>query len=68
VPGILQRDGVVRVFPIKGRGRATIEQLVIEHTLPGSLYYTDDWQAYAGLAVRGEHVGRQERERTPQRT
>lgn len=56
VLGILQRDGVVRVFPIKGRGRATIEQLVIEHTLPGSLYYTDDWQAYAGLAVRGEHV------------
>ena len=23
---------------------------------PGSLYYTDDWQAYASLAVRGEHV------------
>lgn len=56
VLGILQRDGVVRVFPIKGRGRAVIEQLVVEHTLPGSLYYTDNWQAYAGLAVRGEHV------------
>jgi transposase len=39
-----------------GAGRATIEQLVIEHTLPGSLYYTDDWQAYAGLAVCGEQI------------
>jgi transposase len=56
VLGILQRDGVVRVFPIQGRGRGTIERLVVEHTRPGSLYYTDDWQAYAGLSVRGSHV------------
>jgi transposase len=56
VLGILQRNGVVRVFPIKGRGRRIIEELVMEHTRPGSLYYTDDWQAYAGLSVRGEHV------------
>lgn len=56
VLGILQCDGVVRAFPVKGRGRPTIEGLVVEHTRLGSLYYTDDWQAYAGLAVRGEHV------------
>jgi transposase len=23
---------------------------------PGSLYYTDDWHAYASLAVRGDHI------------
>lgn len=56
VLGILQRNGVVRVFPIKGRDRVTIEGLIVEHTRPGSLYYTDAWHAYAGLAVRGEHV------------
>lgn len=56
VLGIIQRDGVMRAFPVKGRGRATIEALVVEHTRPASLYYTDDWQAYAGLAVRDEHV------------
>lgn len=56
VLGILQRDGLVRVFPIKGRDRATIESLVVKHTKPGSLYYTDDWHAYASLSVRGSHV------------
>lgn len=56
VLGILKRNGLVRVFPVKGRGRAELISLIITHTLPGSLYYTDDWQAYASLAVRGEHV------------
>lgn len=51
VLGILQRNGVVRVFPVKGRGRAELERSIVTHTLPGSLYYTDDWQAYASLAV-----------------
>ena len=56
VLGILKRNGVVRVFPVKGRGRAELERLIVASTLPGSLYYTDDWQAYASLAVRGKHV------------
>lgn len=56
VLGILQRNGVVRVFPVKGRGRAELERLIVTHTLPGSLYYTDDWQAYASLSVRGAHI------------
>lgn len=56
VLGILQRDGVVRVFPVKGRGRVELERLIVTHTLPGSLYYTDDWQAYASLSVRGSHI------------
>jgi transposase len=56
VLGILQRNGVVRVFPVKGRGRAELERLIVTHTLPGSLYYTDDWQAYASPSVRGQHI------------
>lgn len=30
--------------------------LIREHTTPGSLYYTDDRQTHASLAVRGGHV------------
>jgi transposase len=26
------------------------------YTMPGSMYYTDDWHAYASLAIRGNHV------------
>ncbi|MDI6641033.1 MAG: transposase, partial [Elusimicrobiota bacterium] len=33
-----------------------IQKLIQHHTKPGSLYYTDDWYAYATLALRGEHV------------
>jgi transposase len=29
---------------------------VKEHTKPGSLYYTDDWKAYASLKLVGDHV------------
>lgn len=57
--GIYKRNGCVRVFPVAGRGREELLPLIVEHTTPGSLYYTyytDDWHAYASLAVRGEHV------------
>jgi transposase len=54
--GILKRNGRVRVFAVQGRGRDELLPLIQEHTTPGSLYYTDDWQAYASLAVRGGHV------------
>lgn len=49
-------SAVVRVFPITGRSRKIIEGLVTQHTRPGSLYYTDNWHAYASLSVRGNHV------------
>lgn len=54
--GILQRDGIVRVFPVSKRRRRTIPPLIRHHTKPGSLYYTDDWHAYGSVAVRGNHV------------
>lgn len=56
VLGILQRDGIVKVSPIQGRGAKKIVPLVIKHTKPGSLYYTDDWHAYGSLSIRGGHV------------
>jgi len=54
--GILQRNGMVRVFPVQGRSGAEVIRLVSTHTKPGSLYYTDDWHAYGSLAVRGDHI------------
>jgi transposase len=56
VLGILQRNGIVRVFPIKGREASRIIPLIRQATTPGALYYTDNYQAYASLAVRGNHI------------
>lgn len=56
VLGILQRNGKVKVIPVKGRSADKIIPAVIKNTKPGSLYYTDDWHAYASLSVRGNHV------------
>jgi len=54
--GILKRNGLVRVFPVPARNCREIVGRVVAETKPGSLYYTDDWQAYASLAIRGEHI------------
>jgi transposase len=56
VLGILQRNGRVKVFPVPKRRRRVVLPLVRRHTRPGSLYFTDDWSAYASLAVRGNHI------------
>lgn len=54
--GILKRNGQVRIFPIPHRNREDVMHLVRTKTRPGSLYFTDDWQAYASLRIRGDHV------------
>jgi transposase len=56
VVGILKRNGYVRVRAIDTHSERATVNLVCTHTRPGSLYYTDDWRAYASLALRGEHV------------
>jgi len=56
VLGILQRNGLVRVFPVKSRNTRRLLALVRNTTKAGSLYYTDDWHAYGSLSVRGNHV------------
>ena len=54
--GIVQRNGTVKAYPISQRRKGEILALIREHTLPGSLYYTDDWKAYGSLRLRGDHV------------
>lgn len=54
--GIVQRNGHVQAFPVCGRGAEELISLVCTHTTPGSLYYTDDWQAYASLRIQGDHI------------
>ncbi len=54
--GIVQRNGKVQAFPVTGPGSEELINLICAHTTPGSLYYTDDWQAYASLRIQGEHI------------
>jgi len=56
VMGIVQRNGQVKGFPIPARKAAEVINPVCAHTTPGSLYNTDDWQAYASLWVQGDHI------------
>jgi transposase len=54
--GMLKRNGVVRVFAVPNRQKATLLPLIVQHTSPGSLFYTDEYSAYASLKVQGEHI------------
>jgi transposase len=54
--GILKRNGTVKVTSVSQRNHANILGKVVAHTTPGSLYYTDEWQAYTSLAMRGKHI------------
>lgn len=54
--GIYKRNGIVRVTVVPNRKHETLHQLIREQTTPGSLFFTDDYHAYAGLALRGNHV------------
>lgn len=54
--GIYQRNGKALTFPISSRAGDTLIPLIGRNTKPGSLYYTDDWFAYAHLSIRGNHV------------
>ena len=54
--GIYKRNGEVVTFPVSSRSRNDILPLITQHTPAGSLYYTDDWHAYATLYLRGVHV------------
>lgn len=54
--GIYKRNGKVRTFPVESRRASVLLPLIEEHTAQGSLYFTDDWQAYASLSQTGTHV------------
>jgi transposase len=54
--GIYQRNGMVLTFPIPTRGKRDLIPLMVTHTTPGSLFYTDNWHAYTFLNIHGDHV------------
>ncbi|GAB4292246.1 MAG: IS1595 family transposase [Thiohalomonadaceae bacterium] len=54
--GIVKRNGQVKALPIASHSRAEVMRHIKAHTREGALYYTDEWQAYATLKMRGEHV------------
>lgn len=54
--GMYKRNGLVVTFPVSSRSRKELLPLISSHTKTGSLYYTDDWHAYASLSVKGNHV------------
>jgi transposase len=54
--GIIKRNGAVKAVPIAVHSRNAVLREIQAHTREGSLYYTDEWQAYATLKLRGEHV------------
>ena len=53
--GIYKRNGQVITFPVPDRKHDTLMELIKKHTRKGSLYYTDDYTAYASLNMRGKH-------------
>ena len=53
--GIYKRNGQVMTFPVPDRKYDTLMELIKKHTRKGSLYYTDDYTAYASLEMRGKH-------------
>lgn len=43
-------------MPIAAHSRSEVMRHIQAHTREGAFFYTDEWQAYATLKVRGEHV------------
>lgn len=54
--GMYERNGKVLTFPVPSRAKDELKPRIIEHTKPGGIYYTDDYDAYSFLDVRGERV------------
>ncbi|MDO5611410.1 MAG: IS1595 family transposase [Pseudomonadota bacterium] len=54
--GLVKRNGRVKAMPVPAHNRASVMREIAAHTREGALYYTDEWQAYATLRLRGEHV------------
>lgn len=50
--GIYKRNGHVMTFPVPDRKYDTLMKLIKKHARKGSLYYTDDYTAYASLELR----------------
>ena len=51
-----QTQWPVKAMPIAAHNQLEATREIQADTREGSLYYTDEWQAYATLRTRGEHV------------
>jgi len=54
--GIYHRNGRVIVFPVSNRRQETLLPIIDKHTKHGSVYYTDDYEGYVSLVMRGKHI------------
>jgi len=54
--GLIQREGTVKAVPIARHRRSEVISRIRDYSLPGSLYFTNEWQAYATFRLQGEHV------------
>ena len=54
--GVVQRNGLVKAQPIPAHDRVSVMRVIQAESREGALYYTDEWQAYATLRLRGDHV------------
>ena len=54
--GLIKRNGQVKAMPIATHNRLKVMREIEANTREGALYYTDQWQAYATLKLRGNHV------------
>ncbi len=49
---MVERGGRVKASVVSSRTAATLQGQVVEHVLPGSTIFTDEWPAYLGLDRR----------------
>jgi transposase len=61
--GLIKRNGHVKAMPIAAHDQASVMQQIDAHSREGSLYYADQWQAYAKacprFCVNGPKAGKQ---------
>ena len=50
--GMVERGGRVRAEVVADRKAATLQGRVVEHVLPASTIFTDEWSSYSGLGQR----------------
>jgi transposase-like protein len=53
--GMVERGGRVRATVAASRGRDSLQGQLVEHVLPKSTVFTDEWPAYNGLDGRYRH-------------
>jgi transposase-like protein len=52
---MVERGGRVRVAVVPSRRAATLQSHVVQHVLPESTVFTDEWSSYVGLDRRFTH-------------